>query len=215
MHVIILGCGRVGAELARVLDAEGHDVYMIDKDPTAFHLLGNEFQGHTVAGVGFDRDVLKKAGIDRADAFIAVSSGDNSNIVASVTAKDTFRVPRVITRIYDPRRAEIYRHMGIPTVSPVAWGTSKIKDLLTREELYAEDTFGNGEVELVEFRVPLNLVGRTVGSFVVPGEINIVSLERLGQAIVPLAGTTFERDDIVHAAVLRDSMDKFKKMFFI
>lgn len=215
MHVIILGCGRAGARLARTLEEEGHDVHVIDKDPTAFHLLGADFKGHTVAGIGFDQDVLREAGIERADAFIAVSGGDNSNIVASVTAKDTYRVPRVITRIYDPRRAEIYRHMGIPTVAPVTWGINKIKDLLELEVYYAEDTFGNGEVDLLQFQVPPNLVGRNVGTFVVPGEVNIVSIERLGEAVIPLAGTCFEKNDIIHAAVLRESMDKFKKMFFM
>src|SRR5450756_612599 len=142
MHIVIMGCGRVGSRLARHLEEGGHSVAVIDKDATSFHLLGIDFKGKTVKGIGFDSNVLVEAGIERADAFIAVSSGDNSNIVSAVVAKDVFRVPKVITRIYDPRRARIYRRMGIPTISPVAWAVGKAMDLLFLEQSYTRDTFG-------------------------------------------------------------------------
>ena len=215
MHIVIMGCGRVGSRLARHLEEGGHSVAVIDKDATSFHLLGMEFKGKTVKGIGFDSNVLVEAGTERADAFIAVSSGDNSNIVSAVVAKDVFRVPKVITRIYDPKRARIYRRMGIPTISPVAWAMGKAMDLLFLEQSYTRDTFGNGEVELMEVRIPGALAGRQVRDFEIPGEISVASIERLGQASIPLAGTTFEEDDLVHVVVLRQSMDKFRKMFFM
>lgn len=215
MHVVIMGCGRTGSRLARLLEKKGHSVGVIDKDPAAFHLLDVDFGGVKVEGIGFDRETMVKAGIERADAFIAVSSGDNSNIVSSVIAKRVFHVPRVITRIYDPRRAQIYRRFGIPTVAPVRWGIDKIQDLLFLERAYPRETFGNGEVELMEMEVPANLAGRPVGEFHVPGEIAPVSIERLGEAFIPLAGTTFKEGDLLQVAVLKTSLDKFQKMYFI
>ncbi len=215
MHVVIMGCGRVGSRLARRLERQGHSVAVIDKDPRAFHLLDVDFKGLKVEGIGFDSNVLVRAGIERADAFIAVSSGDNSNFVSARIAKDIFHVPKVVARIYDPRRANIYRRSGIPTVAPVAFEVTKFSDLLFLQESHTRDTFGSGEVELMEFELPLNLAGRTVGEFEVPGEIRICAVERGGSAFVPASGTAFERFDIVHAAVLRSSTEKFRKMFFM
>ena len=214
MYVVIMGCGRAGSRLAHELDKEGHEVAVIDKNPAAFRVLG-DFKGKTVTGIGFDRDVLVKAGIERADAFIAVSSGDNSNIVSSRIAKTTFRVPNVITRIYDPRRAEIYRGMGIPTVAPVTWGINRITNLLFLERTFSRDTFGNGEVELMELEIPAGLDGRRVSDFEIPGEVKVAAVVRLGQALIPVAGTTLEERDLVNVAVSKSSMDKFKKMFFL
>jgi trk system potassium uptake protein TrkA len=215
MHVVILGCGRAGARLARRLEADGHSIAVVDKDPTSFHLLGLDFKGTTVTGIGFDPNVLIEAGIERADSFIAVSSGDNSNIVSSIVAKDVFQVPKVITRIYDPRRAQIYRRMGIPTVAPVTWGINKIMDLLYLQRSHTRDTFGNGEVELMELQIPEMLAGRQVREFEVPGEIHIATIERLGKAFMPVAGTRFETDDLVDVVVMRESMERYRKMFFI
>src|SRR5665811_2350165 len=175
MHVVIMGCGRAGTRLARRLDKDGHSVAVVDKDPTSFHLLGLDFKGRTVTGIGFDPNILVEAGVERADGFIAESSGDNSNMVSAMVAKDVFHVPKVITRIYDPTRAQIYRRMGIPTVAPVTWGTNKLMDLLFLEATHTRDTFGNGEVELMELRVPEVLSGREVRDFESPGEIHIAS----------------------------------------
>ena len=162
-----------------------------------------DFKGLKVEGIGFDSNVLVEAGIERADVFIAVTSGDNSNFVSSKIAKDVFHVPKVVTRIYDPRRAKIYRRSGISTVAPVAWEVNKITDLLFLQQSFARDTFGTGEVELMEFELPSNLAGRPVRDFEVPGEINVCAIERVGAAFIPVAGTTFERYDIVQVAVLR------------
>lgn len=215
MHAVIMGCGRAGARLARRLESRGDTVAVIDKNPTAFHLLGMDFKGVTVTGVGFNPNALIAAGIERADAFIAVSSGDNSNIVSSIVAKDVFHVPRVITRIYDPQRAQIYRRMGIPTVAPVTWGINRIMDLLFLDRFHTRDTFGNGEVELMEVRIGEVLAERMIREFEVPGEIHVATIERLGSAFMPVAGTRFEHGDIVNVVVLRESMEKFRKMFFM
>jgi len=215
MHVVIMGCGRAGSRLARRLENQGHSVAVVDKDPRAFHLLDVDFKGKKVQGVGFDASVLVEAGIERADAFIAVSSGDNSNIVSSVIAKDVFRVPRVITRIYDPRRANIYRRFGIPTVAPVRWSVNKIYDLLFLHRSFSRYTFGNGEVELMELELHSNLAGRNVRDFEIPGEVQVASIERFGEAFMPVSGTRFEKGDIVNVLISRKSMNKYKKMFFM
>lgn len=215
MHIVIMGCGRVGSRLARRLDRQGHSIAIIDKNPEAFHLLGLDFKGKVVEGIGFDKEALIKAGIEKADAFIAVSSGDNSNFVSSRIAKDYFRVPKVVTRIYDPRRADIYRHVGVPTVAPVAWGTNKIFDLLFLQRTHSEYTFGSGEVELMQFEVPANLEGRLVRDFDVPGEIQVTAIERSGAPFIPVAGTALARNDVLSVAVARASMAKFEKLFFI
>jgi len=215
MHIVIMGCGRVGSRLARRLERQGHSIAIIDKNPEAFHLLGLDFKGKAVEGIGFDKDTLIKADIEKADAFIAVSSGDNSNFVSSRIAKDFFRVPKVIARIYDPRRADIYGHVGVPTVTPVAWCTNKIFDLLFLEHTHSRDTFGNGEVELMTFELPAYLEGRLVRDFEVPGEIHIAIIERSGAAFIPVSGTALARNDFLHVAVHRTGMDRFEKLFFI
>lgn len=215
MHVVIMGCGRAGSRLARRLERQGHTVAVIDKDPTSFHLLDINFKGKVVEGVGFDSEVLVEAGIERADAFVAVSSGDNSNIVSSIIAKDVFHVPKVITRIYDPRRAMIYRRFGIPTVAPVQWGVNKIYDLLFAQRSFSRETFGSGEVELMEFDLPNNLAGRRVSDFEVPGEVHVATIERFGEALLPVAGSMFQESDKVMVLVQRHAIDKYKKMFFL
>lgn len=215
MHVVIMGCGRTGSRLARTLERRGHSVSVVDKNPMAFHLLDIDFKGKTVEGVGFDSEVLVEAGIERADAFVAVSSGDNSNIVSAVIAKDVFHVPKVITRIYDPRRATIYRRFGIPTIAPVRWGVNKLYDLLLLERASSRDTFGNGEVELMVLEAPFNLEGRRVREFEEPGQITVITIEREGEAFIPVAGTNFEKNDLVYVVVARGSLEKFNKMFFM
>lgn len=130
MNIVILGCGRVGAHLAKMLVAEGHQVTVIDKDSTAFAYLGSDFPGKLVVGTGIDEDVLSQAGIEKADAFVAVTNGDNTNVMAAQVAKEIFGVPRVICRIYDPLREEIYRALGLETICPTLWGVNRIREIL-------------------------------------------------------------------------------------
>ena len=215
MHIVIMGCGRTGSRLARRLEGEGHSVAVIDKNPRAFHLLDVGSRAKAVRGTGFDAAVLVEAGIEKADVFVAVGSGDNSNIVSSVIAKEVFRVPRVITRIYDPRRAVIFRRFGIPTVAPVRWGVNRIMDLLTLDRATSRYTFGNGEVELLEVDLPDNMAGRSVSEVEEPGQIKVASIERAGQAIMPLSGTVFQKGDIAFLLVARGSMQKLDRMLFM
>ncbi len=212
MHVVIAGCGRVGSCLAVSLEREGHSVAVIDRDPDAFENLPRGFSGKKVKGVAFDRDALVEAGIERADAFASVTSGDNSNIVSARIAREHFRVPRVITRIYDPRRAEIYRRLGIPTVSSVAWAVGRILTYLSHPELYSELQFGNGEVELLRVEAPSHLWGRRAADLNVPGEVAVVSVLRGNRAHLAPPGWIFEKGDVIYCAVSRESLGKFERL---
>jgi trk system potassium uptake protein TrkA len=212
VKVVIAGCGRVGAMLATKFSAEGHDVAVIDKDPLAFKRLGKGFQGTTVRGMVFDRDALEKAGTDRADAFIAVTSGDNSNVVSSTIARDIFRVPKVVARIFDPRRADIYRRLGIPTISSVSWAVNEIISIVLHSELVRELTLGDGEVQLLRLHVRHVLVGRNVDDISMPGEVKVVAIIRGGKSFIPTTGAAFHEGDLVECAVLTSAMPKFKRM---
>ncbi len=137
----------------------------------------------------FDRDVLEDAGIKDADCFAAVTSGDNSNIVAARTAREYYRVPRVIARIYDPRRAEIYRGLGISTIASVTWTSTRLLDMVTHPDLHSEYQYGNAEVEMMEVELPATLAGKTVADLTVPGEVAVASIVRAGRAILPVEGS--------------------------
>lgn len=212
MRFVILGCGRVGAQLAGSLLAEGHEVAVIDKDAGAFRRLGPSFTGSTVTGVGFDRDVLVRAGIETADGFASVTNGDNSNIVSALVARRVFKVPRVITRIYDPLRAGIYKKFGIPTISSTIWGANELKDHLLYQEVTSELSFGSGEAALLEFEVPPRLAGRTVADLTVPGQVLVACVVRLGRALVPTPATILEKEDLVYACVENGAMARFREL---
>jgi trk system potassium uptake protein TrkA len=212
MRAIIVGCGRVGSLLAQLLEQEDHQVVMVDKNPGAFRRLYPGFRGQTVTGVGFDRDTLRAAGIERADSFAAVTSGDNSNFVAATVARDTFRVPTVVARIYDPQREQIYRRLGIRTISSTSWGAQKIKRLLIGADLHGRAELGNGEVELIEARISSLLAGRSVRDLALPGEALVYTIVRGGHAFVPTLGAVLEEGDIVHLSVDRGAIDKLEAM---
>jgi trk system potassium uptake protein TrkA len=212
MKAIIMGCGRVGEQVATLLVNEGHAVTIIDYDATALARLGPGFKGRTVKGVGFDRDVLLNAGIQQADAFAATSASDNANIIAARIARHIFHVPRVVARLYDPRRAEIYRRLGLLTISSTTWGAERIRELLTHSELDAILTFGRGEVSLFNIEVPAHLIGRQVKQITISGEISVIAITRQGQAIIPTLGTEFRDGDILHLALLSSSMDRIESL---
>jgi trk system potassium uptake protein TrkA len=200
MRVVIVGCGRVGGGLAAGLAAAGEVVAVIDKDPKAFERLGEDFTGQAVEGIGFDRDVLERAGVARADALVAVTGGDNSNVVAARVARDAYRVPRVIARIHDPRRAALYEELGIVTVSDTDWALRKIRDHLEHRAVKEEGAFGRGEVSLLRLELPQHLVDRSVAD--VEGEgLRVVSVTRRGGAFVPGPGTVLAEGDVVRLAV--------------
>lgn len=212
MKIVIVGSGRVGATLANSLSVEGHDVTIIDRDANAFRRLAKTFKGQAIHGVGFDRGILVQAGIERADAFSSLTSGDNTNIVSALIARDIFRVPRVVTRIADPLRADIYRRFGIATVSPTVWGANEIREMLLYPGLTSRFTFGNGEVELVEIRVDRRLANHTVASLTGPLQMAVVSIVRLGRAFMPTTGTRLEEGDMVYIAVEAVSMAKLNQI---
>jgi trk system potassium uptake protein TrkA len=213
MKVIIIGCGRVGEQLARLLVDEGHQVSVIDYDSSALDRLGPGFKGQRIVGVGFDRDVLMKAGIEQADAFAAASSSDNANIVAARIAHNIFHVPRVVARLFDPQRAEIYRRLGMLTISSTTWGAERLREVLTCAELDPIISFGSGEVSLVNVDIPSHLVGRMVKDLTVPSEINIVSITRHGAAFIPTLGSQFKEGDVLQVAILASALERFKTLF--
>src|SRR5512139_981659 len=162
MKVIVMGCGRVGEQVSRIMADEGHEVVVIDRDPAALARLGPAFKGRTVRGVGFDRTVLIDAGIERADAFAATSPSDNANIVAARIARNIFRVPRVVARLYDPRRAEIYQRLGLLTISTTAWGAERIVEVVTHADLDVLHVFQDGGTTMVRVEAPARLSGHRV-----------------------------------------------------
>lgn len=211
MHVVIGGYGRVGRILAHMLEYEGHSVSVIDQDPHAFD-ESDDIMGGKFVGQVFDRDVMEEAGIRDADCFAAVTSGDNSNIVAARNAKEYYRVPRVIARIYDPRRAEIYRGLGISTIASVTWTSARLLDLITHPDMHSDYQFGNGEVKMYEVELPAGLEGRSVLDLDVPGEIRVASIVREGEAMLPASGVTFQKDDVLFLNVLNESTEKLERL---
>lgn len=210
MRVIVIGCGRVGSSLAVQLTAERHDVRIVDKNPKSNRLLPDGFAGSWYLGNGFSRTVLEAAGIEHADAFIAVTSGDNSNIVAARTAKDVYRVPIVVARIYEPRRASIYRQLGIPTVASVVWTVNQIHQMLVYRHLEPTHTFGNGETLLVRSALPPYLTGRRLRDLEVDGEIRVVEVTRGGRSVLPERGSVAEPADLVTFAVATHSLGRLR-----
>ncbi len=205
MRIVIVGCGRVGGGLARILAPAGHAVSIVDKHPTAFERLGRPLKVRTVVGDGLDREVLLQAGIERADGLATVTAGDDMNVVIARIARQVFKVPRVVARVYDPRKAEIYRRLGVQTIAPTTWGAGRMAELLTYSELNTVLTMGNGEVEMVEAEIPALLDGRPVSQIAVPGEVHVVSISREGRSFLPTAGTTFHKNDRVLLAVVTTS----------
>lgn len=208
-----MGCGRVGSQVSLVMSAHGHEVTVIDHDSNAENRLGATFKGRLLRGLGYDRKVLMEAGIETCEAFAAVSASDNANIVAARIARNVFKVPRVIARLYDPRRAEIYQRLGLMTISTTTWGAERIFELITHADLDVLYTFGRGEVSIVSHEVSSLLVGRSSKDVSIPGEINLVSITRDDKAFIPSSGTTFKEGDIVHLAVLSTSMPRLEEMF--
>ncbi|HWU37038.1 MAG TPA: TrkA family potassium uptake protein [Candidatus Acidoferrum sp.] len=212
MRVIIVGCGRVGANLANALSAERHTVVVIDRNPLSFGRLSREFNGQMLTGVGFDREILQKADIEGADALAATTDSDNVNIVVTVTAKETFKVPRVVARIYDPEAAEIYRREGIPTVTPTMLAANTMKPMIAHPQLVILSALGSGEVKIIEVEVPTTLAGRSVKDATIPGESVIHVIVRRGQAMIPRADTRLEAGDILHITVATRSMSNLERL---
>ena len=200
VHIVILGCGRVGSALADSLDRSGHTVAVVDQDPSAFRRLSPEFSGTTVKGIGFDRETLESAGIAHAGAFAAVSSGDNTNILAARVARETYNVEHVVARIYDPRRAEVYQRLGITTVATVAWTTEQILRRILPMGAQEEYRDPSGTIAIAEVHVDPGWVGHRVRTMENAGRCRVCFLTRFGNGIVPDGDTVVQEGDLVHVS---------------
>jgi trk system potassium uptake protein TrkA len=196
-----MGCGRVGSTLARDFQNLGHTVAVIDQDREAFRRLGPNFTGEAVAGVGFDRDTLLEAGIERADAFAAVSNGDNSNIIAARVARETYGVKNVVARIYDPARAEIYQRLGIQTVATVLWTTDQIMRRLLPTGSKNEWQDASGNVQLVEVHINSSWFGHPVLLVEKNTPARVAFITRLGEGKIPNEHTVLQEGDVLHVLV--------------
>ncbi|HEY0520664.1 MAG TPA: TrkA family potassium uptake protein [Ilumatobacteraceae bacterium] len=204
MHVIVVGCGRVGSEVALNLATSENDVIVIDRKLESFRRLGDDFKGTTMVGVGFDRDVLTEAGITPDCAVAAVTSGDNSNILIARVARETFGVKRVVARIYDPRRASIYERLGIATVASVAWTSARVLRHLLGSESTPDWIDPSAKFTILERRVPAASAGMTVGNLESSAKGRVVVLGRFGEASIPPPATLLQEDDVVHVVVSAD-----------
>ncbi|MFZ2757146.1 MAG: TrkA family potassium uptake protein [Atopobiaceae bacterium] len=212
MNVIIVGLGRMGSGLANRLSKQGTHVIAIDKDPLAFDNLDQDFTGEKVQGVGFDHDVLRRSGIERASALVACTASDEANIVVAHVARSVYRVPRVIARLYDTAKADTYRRLDIQTVSTTDWGIRRAAELLTYHQLDTVYGINHDGVRLVRADVPTLLEGKTVRELTSVGEIVICAISRSNETFVPTQGTIFEHGDIVYAAVASSASAKFNYM---
>jgi len=212
VHVIVVGCGRVGSELAGALEKAGNTVSIIDKNAGAFRRLPASFAGKRVVGFGFDREDLKAAGIDHADAVAAVTSGDNSNILTARIARENFGIDRVVARIYDPRRALIYQRLGIPTVATVSWTTDQVLRRLVPAEQQAHDWIDpSARVCLVEYTIPKAWCGKKVGELNEPGTFWLTAITRSGEANVVDSGAVGQEGDVLYFVADVNALDALRQ----
>lgn len=210
MHVVVVGCGRVGSELAGTLESQGHTVAVIDKNGRAFRRLHSDFRGTTVTGLGFDKDTLVAAGIDDARALAAVTNGDNSNILCARIARETYEIEHVVARIYDPRRALIYQRLGIATVATVAWTTDQVLRRLLPSESSHDWIDPTGKVGLVEHELPKRAVGHKLGELNEPGRYWLTAVSRFGSAQVARGDVIGQEGDILYFVVAMDALDELR-----
>ena len=212
MNIMIIGCGRVGSQLAILLSQEGHNVTIIDKNPEAFKRLGSVFNGIAATGNGFDEKLLKELKIDKQDAFVSVTSGDNTNLMASQIAKKMFKVPRVIARVYDPKRAELYRKFGLDTISGTVLVAAMIRDKII-ENRFTSYLVETGELGVIEMIVGDELKGKRTEELNMPDEFLVITIERKKRVIIPQPDTRLESADKVIGVVRTTSLKKVKELF--
>ncbi|HEU5315470.1 MAG TPA: TrkA family potassium uptake protein [Chloroflexota bacterium] len=201
MNVIIVGCGRMGSHLARQLSLNGEHVTVVDSDQQALDRLGPAFRGARVCGAALDRTVLLAAGIERADALVALTDSDDGNAVLARAARVLFRVPRAIARVYDPRKAEVFLRLGVQAFSTIGWGVNRIVEALHAAQWSSHTSLGGGEVELLEVTLPASLAGRCPGDVERDGEVQVVAVTRHGKTFLASPGALFEEGDALHVAV--------------
>jgi trk system potassium uptake protein TrkA len=203
-----MGCGRVGSSLALSLESKGHEVAVIDQEASAFRRLGSGFAGRRVTGVGFDRDTLREAGIERAYAFAAVSSGDNSNILAARVARETFGVENVVARIYDPGRAEVYQRLGIPTVATVRWTSDQMIRRLLPKGATPDHQDPSGRVVVAEVQLADSWVGERFSRIETDSASRVAYVTRLGEGLLPGPDTVYQDGDIVHIISYAEDLER-------
>ena len=208
MHVIVVGCGRVGRELTRELVGQGHTVAVIDRNPAAFRRLEPDIQCTRVLGFGFDFDQLEQAGIQQAQALVAVTSGDNTNILCARVARESFGIKRVVARIYDPRRANLYERLGIPTVATVSWTTDQVLRRLLHEGATHDWTNESASVSLVERTIPGAWAGTSVDMFNQAGRYSVSAITRYGSGIVPTSTELLQEGDVAHIMSTADAIEQ-------
>jgi trk system potassium uptake protein TrkA len=211
VHIVVVGCGRVGSELAMQLSEEGHSVVIIDKNRDAFRRL-TRFHGKTLLGSGFDRDILFQAEASQADALAAVTSGDNTNIMCARIARDNYHIKNVVARIYDPQRAGVYMKLGIPTVATSLWTTQQVKRWLMPSDDSLEWTDGSSTLHLVERILPDHLAGRPMSQFNVSEHIRVVGLVRGGHGRVDVEGLFAQEDDTLEFLLTNQGLEDLKAM---
>ncbi|MEX0789036.1 MAG: TrkA family potassium uptake protein [Anaerolineales bacterium] len=212
MRVIVIGCGRVGSELARSLSTQGHQVAVIDREQGAFLRLGPSFGGRTVMGDVMDEAVLRRAGIETAEAFASVTPSDEANLVAAKTARDVFHVPHVVARVYDPAFAQVFTHAGLPSVASSSWGARRIEQALTGSNVAEVESFGNEDVVLVQIRVPLSWAGRTIAQVSQSAEVRPAALVRVGEARLADPETRLEEGDLLIAASRQEDLGHLRNL---
>lgn len=205
VHVVIMGCGRVGSMLARSLEDRNHTVSVIDSDPDAFRRLGPSFNGDKVTGYGFDHQVLEKAGIRRADSFAAVSSGDNSNIIAARVARETFGIQQVVARIYDPGRAEVYQRLGITTVATVTWTSDQVLRRLLPAGAEPDFRDPSGTIRVDHIPVPEAWIGQRTIHLQEQSRCRIAWIDRLGEGMLPTRDTVIQEGDMLHLVMREET----------
>lgn len=214
MYVIIVGCGRVGSELAKLLSVEGHDVVVIDRNSSSFDRLGGTFNGLTLTGNGFDLKLLEQAGIDKCDAFCAVTNGDNTNLISAQVARKIFKVKKVFARVYDPQRAHIYSALGLDIISGTILLAAMLRDKII-ESRFSSYLIESKELGVIEIEAKNNLVGKTIQEINIPGEFLVVAIRRLSGIIIPEPATVLKEKDFLMAVVKVTSLEKVKGQFHL
>lgn len=212
MRVIVIGCGRVGSGLAHHLALEGHSVTVVDSDPAAFDRLPAGFSGEQIVGFGIDRKVLSTAGIERTEALAAVTGNDEVNSVVARAAVVRFRVPRVVARMYDPRQADLYRRLGVVTISPVVWGIGRLSEALQARDVATVFSLGGGQVDLNQVTVPARLDGRPCRELEVPGELAVTAVSRGGRTFIPDGNSPMHTGDIVYLVVATGAASRLEEL---
>lgn len=212
MRIIIMGCGRVGLQVSLLLARQEHEVTVIDHDANALARLGENFKGRIVRGLGFDKNVLLEAGVESAEGFVAASSSDNANIVAARIARNIFKVPRVVARLYDPVRAEVYHRLGLTTISSTAWGAERIVEVVTHNDLDVLNVFQDNGATLVRVEAPPRLSGHRVTHLNIPGEVTVTAITRNDRTFIPVSGTEFQEGDLLYIAVIPSAMNRLEEL---